>query len=111
MLDPEALFPGHSGFFECIQRTRDGTVADGVRVDLNSLLPCRGNDSSEVRVALRLQPVYSRRITIRLRHFRSPRAERAIENQLDASNGEHSVSKVGFRSACEIARYRGVAAR
>jgi|HubBroStandDraft_1064217.scaffolds.fasta_scaffold2434405_1 hypothetical protein len=32
MLNPKALFPGYSTFLKRIQRTRNSTVADGVRV-------------------------------------------------------------------------------
>src|SRR2546429_5653199 len=102
MLYPEALFPCHPVFFKRIQRAGDCAVANGVGVDLESLFARRADDLSEIRVFHRLQAMLFGRVTVRFCHLVAARAESAIENQLEASNGEHSVAKIGLRSAREI---------
>src|SRR5450631_722151 len=109
MLHPEALLLCHSTFFKRIERACDSAVAYGVGIDLKSLSACRVDDLSELCVVQRSQAVFFRRISVRLCHLGAARAEGAIENQLEASNCEHSAAKVRLRSTREIVRHCRIA--
>src|SRR5438034_9808248 len=91
MLYPEALFPCHPVFFKRIQRAGDCAVANGVRVDLASLFARRADALSETRAVHRLQAMLFGRVTVRFCHLVAARADRALSNPLQASEGQQSV--------------------